>query len=95
MNFNFNREKNEKIFLERGITFDDVIEAIVYKGILLNFDNPNKEKYPNQKILVVNVNNYAYCVPYIIQKDDTWFLKTMYPSRKFKALIGGQTNEKI
>jgi uncharacterized DUF497 family protein len=95
MKFDFNREKNEKIFLERGITFDDVIEAIAYKGILLNFDNPNKGKYPNQKILVVNMNNYAYCVPYVIQKGDTWFLKTIYPSRKFKTLIGGQPSEKV
>ena len=95
MRFDFNREKNEKIFLERGITFEDVIEAIAKRGILLNFDNPNKGKYRNQKILVVEVNNYAYCVPYVIQKGDTWFLKTIYPSRKFKTLIGGQSNEKV
>ena len=95
MKFDFNREKNEKIFIERGITFEDVIEAIARRGVLLNFDNPNKEKYPNQKILVVDVNGYAYCVPYVIQEDDTWFLKTIYPSRKFKTLIGGKHNEKI
>lgn len=52
-----------------------MIEAIAYRGILLNFDNPNREKYPNQKILVVNVNYYAYCVPYVIQEDDTLVLK--------------------
>ncbi len=95
MKFDFNHEKNEKIFLERGITFCDVIEAIADKGILLNFDNPNKEKYPNQKNLIVDVNDYAYCVPYVIQEGDTWFLKTIYPSRKFKNLIGGQPDEKI
>jgi len=72
-----------------------VIEAIAQRGILLNFNNPNKGKYPNQKILVVNVGNYAYCVPYVIQKGDTWFLKTIYPSRKFKTLIEGQSNEKV
>jgi len=95
MKFDFSREKNEKLFLERGITFEEVIEAIAHRGVLLNFNNPNKGKYPDQKILVVNVSNYAYCVPYVIQKDDTWFLKTIYPSRKFITLIEGQSNEKV
>ena len=72
-----------------------MIEAISRRGVLLNFDNPNKEKYPNQKILVVNVNDYAYCVPYVMQENDTWFLKTIYPSRKFNTLIGGKQNEKV
>lgn len=93
MKFDFSQKKNEEIFLERGVTFYDVIEAIAEKGILLNFDNPNKEKYPNQKILIVDVNNYAFCVPYIIQEGDTWFLKTIYPSRKFKHLIGGNSDD--
>jgi len=95
MEFDYNQDKNEKIFLERGITFYDVIEAIASKGILLNFENPNKNKYPNQKVLVVNVNDYAYCVPYVIQDDGTWFLKTIYPSRKFSSLIGGNLDDKV
>ncbi len=57
-----------------------MIEEIESNGILLNFENPNKEKYPNQKILVLNIDDYAYCVSYIIE-NDTWFLKTIYPSR--------------
>ena len=75
------------MFKERGISFQNVIEAISEKGILLNFEHPNIKKYPNQKVLVVNVNEYAYCIPYVVEKD-TWFLKTIYPSRKFKYLIG-------
>ena len=69
-----------------------VIEAIAEKGVLLNFDHPNQEKYPKQRVLVVEVNGYAYCVPYVIQ-GDTWFLKTIYPSRKFKYLIKGDADE--
>ena len=92
MKFDFNQNKNDQLFEERDVTFYNVIEAIADNGILLNFENPNKEKYPNQKVLVVNINNYAYCVPYIIEHE-TWFLKTIYPSRKFKYLIGGKENE--
>ena len=92
MTFDFNHDKNLKLFKERGISFYHVIEAIESSGILLNFDHPNKEKFPNQKILVVNIDNYAYCVPYVVN-DDIWFLKTIFPNRKFKYLIEGEENE--
>ena len=86
MEFVFNEQKNRLLFRLRGVTFPMVIEAIAEKGVLLNFDHPNQQKYPNQKVLVVNFNNYACCVPYEIQ-GDTWFLKTIYPSRRFKYFI--------
>jgi hypothetical protein len=63
-----------------------VIEAIAERGILFDFPHPNQERYPNQKVLVVELNGYAYCVPYVIN-GDTWFLKTIYPSRRFKYLL--------
>ncbi len=92
MVFDFNQKKNAQLFKERGITFYNVIETIENDGILLNFEHPNKVRYPNQKVIVVNINNYAYCVPYVIESE-TWFLKTIYPSRKLKYLIGGKENE--
>jgi len=88
VNFDFNKDKNARLFKERGVSFSIVIAAIEDKGILLNFEHQNKEQYPNQRVIVVNIDGYAYCVPYVI-KDDTWFLKTIYPSRKFKHLLGG------
>ena len=94
MKFDFDEKKNAKLFRDRGVTFFNVIDAIENDGMLLNFEHENKEKYPNQKVLVVEINNYAYCVPYVIDKD-TWFLKTIYPNRKFKYLIGGRRNEWI
>ena len=93
MEFDFNQNKNAQLFQKRGVTFYNVIEAIEQNGILLNLEHPNNEKYPNQKMMIVNINEYAYCVPYVIEEDDTWFLKTIYPSRKFKYLIGGKENE--
>ena len=92
MKFDFNKNKNEKLFRERGVSFYNVIEAIAENGVLLNFEHPNKEKYPDQKMLIVDINDYAYCIPYVIEEDGTWFLKTIYPSRKFKYLIGGKDN---
>ena len=91
MDFAFNNEKNNQLFKERGVTFYNVIDSINEKGILLNFDHPNKEKYPDQKVLVIDIDGYAYCVPYVIKKNKC-FLKTIFPSRKFKYLIKGDKN---
>jgi hypothetical protein len=91
MEFAFDPEKNDLLRRERSVTFPMIIEAISEKGILLNFDHSNQEKYPRQKVLVVELDGYAYCVPYIVD-GDTWFLKTIYPSRNFKYLLEGDTN---
>jgi hypothetical protein len=92
MNFVYDPEKNELLYNTRGVTFPMIIEAIAEKGVLLNFDHPNQQKYPDQKVLVVDLGGYAYCVPYVDQ-GDTWFLKTIYPSRKFKDLMEEKHNE--
>ena len=89
MTFDFNPEKSEALLASRGVGFMDAIEAIASKGVLLNFDHPNPKKYPGQKILVVEINGYAYCIPYVVE-GETWFLKTLYPSRKFSYLIEGE-----
>ena len=89
MEFEYDQEKNELLYTKRGVTFPMVIETITERGILLNFKDPNQRKYPGQKILVVNIDGYAYCVPYK-EKGNSWFLKTIYPSRKFKYLIEGE-----
>ena len=40
----------------------------------------NPEKYPNQKVLAVNRNGYAWHVPFVLD-GEILFLKTIYPSR--------------
>jgi len=93
MIFDFNEEKNELLFQQRGITFNQVIDAIEETGVLLNFKHPNKEKYPNQMIFVIELNKYTYCVPYIVDKDKI-FMKTVYPNRDFLYLIQEKRDEK-
>jgi len=86
--FAFDPRKNDLLLQKRGVSFPMVIEAIAEKGILLNFEHPKQTTYPNQRVLVVELKGYAYCVPYVVQ-GETWFLKTIYPSRRFKHLLEG------
>ena len=67
--------------MERGISFEEIVLAIEADGLLDELRHPNPEKYPNQAILVVALDAYAYLVPYV-EEPEYYFLKTVIPSRK-------------
>lgn len=79
--YSWNNEKNAKLKEERGISFEDIVFHIQQGQILAIADHPNQEKYPNQKIFIVKVDNYAYLVPFVESEKEV-FLKTIIPSRK-------------
>ena len=78
---NVNAEKNQLLMSERGISFEDVVFALQADGLLDDVKPHNTEKYPNQRMFVVRVGNYAWLVPYV-ESDDDFSLKTVIPSRK-------------
>ena len=54
--------------------------------------HPNQLRYPNQKISVVLIEDYAYLVPFV-ETDREIFLKTIIPSRKATKQFKGDLNE--
>ena len=52
-------EKNVKLKRERGIGFEDVIVKIYGGEVLDIIDNPNKEKYPDQRVFIIDINEYV------------------------------------
>jgi hypothetical protein len=62
-----------------GVGFEECVAAIEDNRIL---DIVENENYPGQKMYVLDINSYAYVVPFV-ESDDEIFLKTMFPSRKF------------
>ena len=43
--------------------------------------------YPNQKIFILEIVNYAYIVPFV-ENENEIFLKTAFPSRKYTKRYG-------
>jgi hypothetical protein len=80
--FDWNEQKNSLLKVTRGIGFEDVVSAINEGHLLATVDHPNAKKYPHQKIYIIVVNGYVYTVPFIDNKE-SYFLKTIYPSRKY------------
>jgi len=83
--YEWNEEKNQWLRNNRNLCFEDVIIAIENRRILGRTKHPNRKKYANQKILIIEINNYAYYVPYVIKKKIIFF-KTIIPSRKLTKL---------
>lgn len=79
--FDWDKEKNEWLKAARDICFEDVTQAFDEGRELDRINHPNKKRYPNQEILIVNIENYAYIVPFV-EDEEKVFLKTIIPSRK-------------
>lgn len=86
-------KKNEKLKVERGISFEQIVMHIERGDILDLVDHPNQKKYPGQQIIVVEINEYAYLVPFV-ESSEGKFLKTIIPSRKAtRDYLGGKNEE--
>jgi len=78
---NWNAEKNQILMNERGVSFEDIVFSMQQGDLLDDLCHPNKDKYPNQRVFVINIEGYAHLVPYV-ENEDEIFLKTIIPSRK-------------
>lgn len=79
--FDWDDGKNELLGKARGVSFEDVVFHIQNGDVLDVIEHPNPSRYPNQKIIVLNMEGYVYLVPYV-ERAGTRFLKTIIPSRK-------------
>jgi uncharacterized DUF497 family protein len=82
MNFNWDEKKNEQFKNERGVSFEQIVFLIENECVLDVLKHPNKKKYRDQRVYIINIDNYAYAVPFE-DKGEERFLKTIFPSRKF------------
>ncbi len=90
--YDWNNEKNELLKQQRGVSFEQVVLAIASGDLLDRLTHPNREKYPNQKVFLVRIEDYVYSVPFV-EDDKKVFLKTIIPNRKATKSIQEAGNE--
>ena len=78
---NWNAEKNQELMESRGVSFEDVVFYLQQGTLLDDLEHPNPERYSNQRIFVLEIDEYVYLVPYVEDAKEI-FLKTIIPSRK-------------
>ncbi len=83
--YNWNREKNEWLRKNRGICFEDILFYIENDFLIDDIEYSNQERYSGQRMMVFNIDDYIYLVPYI-ETEDEIFLKTIFPSRKATSI---------
>jgi len=79
--FSWDPAKNVTLKAARGISFEEIVYHIERGDVLDILENPNQQRYEGQRVFVVNVQGYAYLVPFL-ESDAEVFLKTIIPSRK-------------
>ena len=85
----WNPAKNEWLIAQRGVSFERIIFLLESDALLDVVQHPNGEKYPAQRMFIVEIDRYAWLVPFV-ETDDEIFLKTAIPSRKAtKRYLGG------
>ena len=80
----WNTEKNEILKLERGLSFEE-IALLIESGLILSVEE--NTRHPNQKIYILEIDNYAIVVPFV-ENEDEIFLKTAFPNRKYSKRFG-------
>ena len=82
-------EKNEWLKANRNVGFELVAFKIAAGEVLDIVEHRNKDRYPNQRIFVLEIEGYAYLVPFV-ETEAEIFLKTIIPNRQAtKRYLGG------
>lgn len=96
MTYNWNDQKNDMLKEQRGISFEEIIILISENKLVDVLSHPNKVKYPNQYLYLINICEYIYVVPFVnnVEKKEI-FLKTIFPSRDYtkKYLSNGGNDD--
>lgn len=82
MEIRWNEDKNQLLKETRNVSFEQVEEQIAKGDFIGPEDNPARE---NQKRIIVKLDGYPCVIPFVIDEDGNWFLKTIYPCRRMKG----------
>ena len=74
--------KNESLKKTRGTSFEDLVNSKLIKVM----KNP---KRINQNMMLFEYKKYIWVVPFIVEKDH-YFLKTLFPTRKYTKIFKGE-----
>jgi uncharacterized DUF497 family protein len=88
MYFDWSEEKNTQLKKQRGVSFEDVVRAFEEDRVLDIVEHHRSDRYPNQKLFIVEIEGYVHYVPFVMD-DARYFLKNIIPSRKYHKQYKG------
>jgi uncharacterized DUF497 family protein len=92
--YDWSEEKNRQLKKQRSISFEEIVLCIQEGRTVAVLEHPSKEKYPNQRLYLIDYRRQIYVVPFVINKEEeAIFLKTIYPSRHYTKKYLERNNE--
>ena len=88
----WNEEKARKIQNERNIDVAKIADLIISGTIAAVEKVPNQKGHPDQLMFIIMLNDYAHCVPFVIEENGDIFIKTVFKSRAMQKKYSGRTN---
>jgi uncharacterized DUF497 family protein len=86
----WDEKKNDLLIKTRDVSFEEVVEIILQNEYLAILEHKRRR---GQFLFILNIKNYTHVVPFVIDKDKSVVLKTIFPSRKFHKIYGVKNNE--
>ena len=87
MNIIWDNQKNEWLILNRDISFEEISEKILNHEYVDIVENPARE---NQLYFIMEIEQYIWVIPFLIDEEENIILKTAFPSRKYQKKYGGK-----
>ena len=85
MIFEWDPEKNGKLKMERGISFEEIAFLLGSGCLWAVTKHWNEGKYPEQRIFLIPVDGKIIAAPFL-QDREKIFLKTAFPLRKMTKI---------
>ena len=90
MNILWDEEKNSWLKINRNVSFEEIAEILLNKDYLEIMENPTRD---NQYYFIIELHNYIWVIPFLINEDEEIVLKTAFPSRKYHKIYGRNDDE--
>lgn len=85
--YRYDPDKDVLLKKEWGIGFEAIIAMIEGNRVIKVITHHNQQKYARQKMMIFDIDGYAYVVPYVKNpRKKEIFLKTIFPSRRMTKL---------
>lgn len=83
----WDEDKNIRLKLERNVSFEQISRIILEKDFIDILDHPQRH---DQQIFVLEINDYIYVVPFIMDENENIIFKTAFPSRNLHKKYRGK-----
>lgn len=87
MNIIWDEEKSARLKKDRGISRDEVAQMILQKKYIDIVKHPERT---GQGMFLIPITGYIHVVPFVLDHENNFVLKTVFPSRKFHKRFGGR-----